>query len=329
MASAPTSPDDWLGVKPVRVMCDALEQGRLSHSIVISAEDPATLNPAAHFLSARILAGKGGDGTGADIVLENHPDFFTLRPTGKMRQISADNTRELIRKIHHSPQAGQDKVAVIYEAERMHLSAANIFLKTLEEPPANTTILLLTSRPGYLLPTIRSRCLHFRLPRTEALFSLPESANAWLQSYEGWLRSLPEIDLRDKRAISGSILSLYGLVARFSGMLKDLTAEAWKEQKESAGDHLTEEELAAIEEGVKRGIRDRLFAAIERRTRDFACRMMADAAVDSEKSVRAFSDAIGQLERSAYLLRVNLNESTALEAFLLSSLRVWSRVRAG
>ena len=55
-----------------------------------------------------------------------------------------------------------ERLLVIYEADRMNLSAANIFLKTLEEPTASTTILLLTTRPYSLLPTIRSRCQRVR-----------------------------------------------------------------------------------------------------------------------------------------------------------------------
>lgn len=326
MASIPISTEDWLDLKPVRVMCEALERGRLSHSIILSGEDPAFLEPAAHFVAARVLEDSAS--ANPDRSLENHPDFLTLRPTGKMRQISADNTRELIRKIHHSPQAGNRKAALVYEAERMHLSAANIFLKTLEEPPGNTTIILLTNRPGFLLPTIRSRCLHFRLPRTDSMHALPEAAEAWLKLYGEWLTSLPGINLRDPSAISASVLTLYGLLAQFSGLLKDLVAEAWGEQKEKQTSHLSDEEIDALEEGVKRGIRDRLFAAVERRTREVACQLFSDTSVDSDKAVAAFSSAVAELERSGRLLRVNLNESTALEAFLLSSLRIWTRVRA-
>lgn len=83
------------------------------------------------------------------------------------------------------------KVAIVHECDRMNLPAANIFLKTLEEPPANTTLLLLTTRPYALLPTIRSRVLLFRFPATGVTI---EHAGfpAWLADYQDWLGRLVE-----------------------------------------------------------------------------------------------------------------------------------------
>ena len=75
---------------------------------------------------------------------------------------AVDAMREIIGRTQVSPQISHRKVLVVYEADRMNASTANVFLKTLEEPTPSTTILLLTTRPYALLPTIRSRCLHFR-----------------------------------------------------------------------------------------------------------------------------------------------------------------------
>ena len=88
-----------------------------------------------------------------------HPDLFHLRPTGKARIIPVDKTRELISVLNRTSNQGGAKVALIHEADRMRKEAANAFLKTLEEPPPQTYLILLTTRPYSLLPTIRSRCL--------------------------------------------------------------------------------------------------------------------------------------------------------------------------
>src|SRR5206468_10384305 len=67
------------------------------------------------------------------------------------------------------------KVAVIVPAERMNPAAANALLKTLEEPPAGTYLILASSEPGRLAPTIVSRCRKLLAPRPSA-----DEARAWL-----------------------------------------------------------------------------------------------------------------------------------------------------
>lgn len=66
--------------------------------------------------------------------------------------------RNLIKKVIHMPQQGARRVILIIEADKMTDAAANAFLKTLEEPPIDTLFILTSSRPHFLLPTIRSRC---------------------------------------------------------------------------------------------------------------------------------------------------------------------------
>jgi DNA polymerase-3 subunit delta' len=202
----------------------------------------------------------------------------------------------------------------------MHVAAANIFLKTLEEPPANTALLLLTTRPYALLPTIRSRCLHFRFPTAAAEFT-PDGWRAWLEDYRAWLARLSE-GVSDKRAAAESVFTAYGLVARFGAILDFATAEVWKTQKEKLSPELSEEEQVAIETGIANGLRARLFVDIERATRTFALpRLQANDA----PTRRALAASIEKLEHAVGLLRLNLNESAALEEFLLSALRLWSK----
>lgn len=297
-------------------MEEALRAKRLSHSLIISGENPESVEQTAHHLAASILVGHD-----SPLSLLRHPDFFALRPTGKMRQISAGSTRDLIRDINHSSREGGEKVAILYEADRMHSSSANIFLKTLEEPPVGTTILLLTARPHFLLPTIRSRCLHFRLPATSAREELPQPLLDWLSDYTRWFESMAG-GLGSKRDISLQVIGLYGLLARFTPLLKATIAETWQAEKESLPENLSDEEEAALAEGMRIGIRDRMFTAMEHRLRAFARERLQE-----KGAVRAFTDTIGELERMAGLLRVNIQESAALEGFLLAALRHWGRRR--
>lgn len=79
------------------------------------------------------------------------------------RQIRIPEVRALIDWAHQTSSRGQGKVAVLHPAEAMNAAAANALLKTLEEPPPGTRLLLSTADPALLLPTVRSRCQHLRL----------------------------------------------------------------------------------------------------------------------------------------------------------------------
>lgn len=316
-------PAALVGTPAVAVIERAIERQRLSHSLLLHGDDPDTLVLVAHAIADRLLHAGVPAGT-AHFAPEHHPDFHALRPAGKMRLISAEATRDLINKIQVSATVAPRKVAVIHDADRMHVAAANVFLKTLEEPPAHTTLLLLTSRPYALLPTIRSRTLHFRFPRaasTEA--SSKEGWPAWLADYRAWLERLADGTATDKRTVADHIFTIYGLVARFGAVLDLATAEVWRQQKEKLPADLDDDEQVAIETGIANGLRARLFAEIEHATRDFALPHLAVA--DPGPTRRALVAAIRELEHNVGLLRLNLNESAALENFLLGSLRIWTR----
>ena len=164
----------------------AIADDRLSHSLLLHCEDLATLGAVAHAIAERLL---NTPDARAHFPPDQHPDCFSLRPAGKMRQISAEATRQLIAKVQVSSTVSPRKVAIIHEADRMHVTAANVFLKTLEEPPPHTTLLLLTARPYALLPTIRSRVLLFRFAAPAEPVQA-EGWSAWLVDYHALLGRL-------------------------------------------------------------------------------------------------------------------------------------------
>jgi DNA polymerase-3 subunit delta' len=88
-----------------------------------------------------------------------HPDVYWVRPESKSRRIQVDQMREFMKAVNLRSSMGGVKVGIIVDAECMNEEASNAFLKTLEEPPAQTVIILLCSAPQRLLPTILSRCL--------------------------------------------------------------------------------------------------------------------------------------------------------------------------
>ena len=89
----------------------AIAEKRLSHSLLLHCEDLATLTTVAHAIADRLLNVPGAT---ASFAPDQHPDCFALRPAGKMRQISAEATRQLIAKVQVSPTVSPHKVAIIY-----------------------------------------------------------------------------------------------------------------------------------------------------------------------------------------------------------------------
>jgi DNA polymerase-3 subunit delta' len=88
----------------------------------------------------------------------NHGDIHFIEPLPDKRDISIEQLRELQRELSLRPYEAPRKACILEPAERMSVNAANSLLKTLEEPPGNALIILLTENADMLLPTIRSRC---------------------------------------------------------------------------------------------------------------------------------------------------------------------------
>ncbi|MCF3649550.1 DNA polymerase III subunit gamma/tau [Synoicihabitans lomoniglobus] len=314
-----TWPDSLQGTPAVAVIERAIERERLSHSLLITGAEYETLVAVSLAIADRLLYPPHGAAPAVRFAPNDHADCHNLRPEGKARFIKADVMRKFIGKLSVSAATGDHKVGIVHEADRMNVATSNIFLKTLEEPPANTTLLVLTTRPYALLPTIRSRCLNFRFPSAEVGY-LPDGWRAWISDYQAWLGRL-SAGVTDRGAAADAIFSAYGLTARFGVILDAATSEAWKEQKTDLPSDLADDEKVAIETGLSNGLRLKLFAGIEHATRDFA---LEHISTGDESFRRAFTGAIEKLEHSVGLLRVNLNAQTALESFMLASLRLWA-----
>jgi DNA polymerase-3 subunit delta' len=117
-----------------------------------------------------------------------HPDVFFVEYKG-LKNIKVDQIREEVEdRLFLRPFEGSFKVAIVDEAERMNPNAQNAFLKTLEEPPADSVIILITSQSEALLPTIRSRCQLFEfkgLPEEIMLKEMEKRTD--LSTDEAWV----------------------------------------------------------------------------------------------------------------------------------------------
>lgn len=95
----------------------------------------------------------------------------------KRKDIGIEAVRSFISQISLAGHYGQGRVALIDPAEKLNQNSVNAFLKTIEEPPAGTYLLLISEQPALLKPTLRSRCQRL-------LFAVPERGQslAWLQA---------------------------------------------------------------------------------------------------------------------------------------------------
>ena len=210
----------------------ARSHGRLAHAYLITGPEGAGARELAERLTGLIL------GT-SDAPL-SHADAHVLEPESKSRRIRIDAIRELERELQLRSFFGGPKVGVVFEADRLVEAAASAFLKTLEEPPAHSHLLLVSSQPDQLLDTVLSRCIEVPL-RALARPPLTARQEALLQI------------LQSASAASNGIAGAFGLVQQFARLL----AEAKEIISERAGADLKKEEVLYKQVGDTKGLEDR------------------------------------------------------------------------
>ena len=109
-----------------------------------------------------------------------HPDVIYVKPLEDSRQIRIEQVRELSQELALTSHQGGYKIGVLAPADALNRFAANALLKTLEEPPPRTVLMLVASQPSRLPATVLSRCQRVRIqPPSRA------AAIAWLESVRG------------------------------------------------------------------------------------------------------------------------------------------------
>jgi DNA polymerase-3 subunit delta' len=178
----------------IELLQRSLRRGRLGHAYLFTGHDLGDLETLARTLAKTLncLEPVRQEGAAVDccdhclscrkIEHGNHADVHWVRPESKSRIISVDLMRELMREIQLKPAEAEYKVAVVVAADRMKTEGANAFLKTLEEPPPKSILILLTTESPRLLDTIISRCLR-RNFAGDAARPLPAEQRDWLAAF--------------------------------------------------------------------------------------------------------------------------------------------------
>ena len=198
----------------------------------------------------------------------NHADVFWVRPESKLRQI---RIRQIVRRddspprvlldaVNLKPTESQYKVAVIVAADRMNVEAANAFLKTLEEPPPHSVLILLTTEPQRVIETIRSRCLRLNFAGEGPQQLAPQQLE--------WLASFSEMAAADQKSLLGRYRLMDVLLKKLNAVKESidetLTArsplEKYEDVEEQLRDKWDQELKAAIEAEYRRQRADFLLA---------------------------------------------------------------------
>jgi DNA polymerase III subunit delta' len=152
-----------------QLLSKANTNGRLAHAYLITGPDGSGTRELAMRLAAELLACREAD-------VARHEDAHIVAPESRSRMITVEQLRDVESQLYRRPVRGGNKLGIILDADRMNASASNAFLKTLEEPPPRTHLLLVTAQPDRLLDTILSRCIEVPLRPTKRLEPSPRQA---------------------------------------------------------------------------------------------------------------------------------------------------------
>jgi len=214
------APEDKLPDPPRALLARSLASGRLHSAYLLSGPGEAPRRAAEAFVRSLVCSAGGPepceacpscrrsierqpiaiDGTGKSGPLlrhvGDHPDLFWIERGEADTRVRIGQIRALQRALHLRAEGEGRRAAVIADAEWLNVEAQNALLRVLEEPPPNTTLVLVASSPASLLATVRSRCQRIVFPAPpEDLLADPERSE--LVDRIGRLGSTPTPDLLD------------------------------------------------------------------------------------------------------------------------------------
>jgi DNA polymerase-3 subunit delta' len=162
------------------------ESGQIAHAQLLQGPQGTGKLSLALAMAARLLCTGSGEAACGECrscqvrIGGAHPDYFPVYPAEGKDVLAVDQVREMIGRLTLTTSFSARKVALIHPAEAMNASAANALLKSLEEPPGETVLILVSHDASRLPVTIRSRCQSIAIP-------LPgkEAALEWLVETAG------------------------------------------------------------------------------------------------------------------------------------------------
>ena len=301
---------------------EASSKGRLAHAFLVSGQEGSGKRRLTKDLFQMI----NGDSAMA-------ADFHQIEPESKSRRILVEQIRELERHLRMSAAGSKTKFGVVIEADRLMPQAANAFLKTLEEPPERSLLVLVTTLPHALLGTIQSRCIHVALR--------PPSAPALTEEEASLVGELAEIVLKNgfsivtalrlARALQENLQSVRTrieaehreLLERDQTAYKQTTDGSWLGEREAQLAVLTESRYvkarANLLQRMSEWLGDALRIKFGSDHLDLPEYRRAAAALAAGISATDLTRRLDALQSLGELFSQNIQESLAIEAVFLKA----------
>jgi DNA polymerase-3 subunit delta' len=302
----------------------ALEQDRLHHAYVFAGPEGVGKRTVAVALAKALHCSDqthdfcGRCASCVKIENRNHPDVRLIEPLPGKKEISIEQMRSLEKALNYRAFSGKRKVGIVDAAELLNFPAQNALLKTLEEPPDASLLILVASSAGALLPTVLSRCLRLSF----APLSQSDMARYLVERRQ----------MTEQRAKILAAISLGSLGRALSPDIEELgeKRQAWVEaialSRDAGGWAAFAEELAkdrgeALQflDWLAAWYRDILIYSATQETADLCNRDLLDevqrqaAEIDMEAALRLRSRALAASAR----IRRNVNRRLALENLFL------------
>lgn len=314
--------------RPIEMLKRAIKKDKIAHSYLFLGNEGIGKKWAALQFAKTLNCLEGGTekGDACDQCLSCkkiddglHPDVSILEPENQTLKV--DQVKQMQRDLAYRPYEGKQRVCIVGAADRMAPNMSNILLKTLEEPPLHTVIILLANNPRLILPTILSRCQLIRF------YPLPiPLVSKWLMERKGINEEEAHLLASLAEGSPGKALEIQEEMRQIprEKLLKDLVGlksfpfekmEGWIESLPSQ-----RENLLLILEVAKTLLRDLVMV---KTVKDSSILVHCDLLKEMETLVKSWSlsallDRIEALHQTTLAIRSNANTTLALEAMMLS-----------
>jgi len=297
----------------------AYDAGRVPHALLIHDSPGAGGDWLAAWAASLVLcvnaagAPCGRCPSCVRVAANQHPDLIRVHPIEESKQLRIEQVRELAEELSLTSHQGGYKVGILSPADSLNRFAANALLKTLEEPPPQTLLILVASQPSRLPPTILSRCQKLRVRAPTRAESLE-----WLQQTRGpgdWNGVLDLLGEAPFLASQGDPKEIAALGAETRRTLEEIaggggdplaTAERWSRSE-------PELRLKCFENWLTERIRTQVTGSVTSLEIQRSAHLPVAASVTNIRGLFDLADGVRDLRSS---LEVPLNRSLALEALL-------------
>lgn len=219
--------------KEIEILRKALLRGRLAHSFIFIGPEGVGKRTTALALAKALNCLKidgdfcGGCSVCRQIDSLSHPNVMMVEPVDGI--VGIDTVRGLQDRLYYKASGGK-KVGIIDGAEMMNREASNALLKTLEEPPSDSVIILITCEGSFLLPTVLSRCqrVNFRPLGKEVIARVIMERLGVTEERAGLLSTFSGGSLGRALRMEGILDGRSGLIERLEGLSLDGVEDLFK-----------------------------------------------------------------------------------------------------